>query len=267
MNEDPKITVITSLFKAGEHIDLFLADITKQTIFHELDWHFIDAASPDGELEKILEFQKSFHNVRVSRETSRIGLYKAWNKGVKKAKANYISNLNVDDKLRYDYYEVMYEQLEANRDIDIIYSNILAAQNKNATFNDEYGSPQKAKLVTSRYCDIISVSHLSAVHCCPVWKKSLHCEVGLFDEGFTIAGDTEFWLRALTLGKKIRKINDFMALYYINPDGISTPSDFGGTSEKDELRMLEIESIHKRYEKEINKYALQNFDNYLNSQR
>jgi glycosyltransferase involved in cell wall biosynthesis len=266
MEKEPKITVITSLYKAGHFLESFLQDIRNQTIFEELDWHFIDANSPDMEYERLLEFQKVNENVRISRELKRIGIYAAWNKGVKKSKAKYISNLNVDDKLSYDYYEIMFNFLENNKEFDVAYSNVLISTNINDTFYSVDVNKPDNRLRTASYCDLHSLSHLGAVHNCPVWRKSIHEDVGLFDETLNVAGDTDFWMRAVIAGKKIKKLDAFLALYFLNPHGISTElkGEFVGLNSEAHQEVL---MLRQKYEKEINEYGLQNFYNYIDSQR
>ena len=57
---NPKISIITSLYKGGEFIKGFLDDIVGQTIFKdECELIIIDANSPEGEKEIILEYQKN----------------------------------------------------------------------------------------------------------------------------------------------------------------------------------------------------------------
>ena len=59
-------------------------------------------------------------------------------------------------------------------------------------------------------------------HNAPMWRRRLHDEIGLFDPGYTSAGDWEFWLRCARAGKTFYKINDPNVLYFANPDGAST---------------------------------------------
>ena len=58
---NPKISIITSLYKGGAHIKGFLDDIVNQTIFEEkCELIIIDANSPDNEKDIILEYQRNF---------------------------------------------------------------------------------------------------------------------------------------------------------------------------------------------------------------
>ena len=52
---NPKISIITSLYKGGEYIKGFLEDIVNQTIFKDkCELIIIDANSPDNEKDIIL---------------------------------------------------------------------------------------------------------------------------------------------------------------------------------------------------------------------
>ena len=56
---NPKVSIITSLYKGGDFIKGFLDDIVSQTIFDEkCELIIIDANSPDNEKDIILEYQK-----------------------------------------------------------------------------------------------------------------------------------------------------------------------------------------------------------------
>jgi len=239
MKEELKITVITSLYKAGGFLEDFLEDIQKQTIFSDIDWYFIDAASPDKELERLIEFQKDFPNVRVRRTRERIGIYPAWNMGIKKARADLISNLNVDDRVTHDYYEFMVNKMEEHKEVDVMYTDVIYCDTQ------EYLADSPI-MRTPRFCDLYTIAFFGAPHNCPVWRKSLHEDVGLFDESLISSGDKEFWMRANILGKKFKKINKRLAYYYLNPKGISTK----GKGKSDASR-TEDERILKHYEKEL----------------
>ena len=68
-------------------------------------------------------------------------------------------------------------------------------------------------------------------HNAPMWRKSLHDELGLFDTGYRSAGDYEFWVRCLSNHKTFGKINAPHVVYYQNPEGISTRPDTQGLAE------------------------------------
>lgn len=256
---DYKVTVLVSLYKGGKFIKHFLKQIKKQTIFSEIEWYFIDANSPDGEYELLLEEQKKHKNIRIKKTMQRIGLYKAWNLGIKKARADLISNLNVDDVVSDDYYELMVNEMEKRKDVDVIYSDLLAFREPNQTFLEVIESG--IKFITPKFCDFISIFYFGAPHNCPVWRASIHKEKELYyDESFESAGDKDFFIRCNLSGLKFKKINKKMAGYYTNPAGISTSED--GRSD---LSHKEEKIIQLSYVKFLKNYGLQNLTTNINS--
>jgi GT2 family glycosyltransferase len=54
-----------------------------------------------------------------------------------------------------------------------------------------------------------------------MWRKSLHTELGYFDDTLTCAGDWDFWLRiSISSRYKFKHIPEFLGLYYYNENGI-----------------------------------------------
>jgi hypothetical protein len=60
-------------------------------------------------------------------------------------------------------------------------------------------------------------------HNAPMWRKSLHDKIGLFNTRYKSAGDYELWLRAMLDGSKFLKIEEALAAYYNNPFGDFDP--------------------------------------------
>jgi GT2 family glycosyltransferase len=47
----------------------------------------------------------------------------------------------------------------------------------------------------------------------PMWKKSLHNDVGLFDERLEIYGDSLFWHKLKESDKKFKRIPEYLGVY------------------------------------------------------
>ena len=56
-----RITLITSLYKGGKHIEAFLNNVTQQTAWEDCDLFIVDANSPDHEYEVIKDDKKLNH--------------------------------------------------------------------------------------------------------------------------------------------------------------------------------------------------------------
>jgi hypothetical protein len=68
-------------------------------------------------------------------------------------------------------------------------------------------------------------------HNAPMWRKSLHDDIGFFDTSFNSAADWEFWLRCIFNRKRFFKLNRPHVGYYYNPEGLSTNLNVGTMEE------------------------------------
>jgi glycosyltransferase involved in cell wall biosynthesis len=72
------VTAIASLYRGGEFIEAFMANITGLSFFR--DWCeliVVDAASPDVEADTIRRYMADFPNNRYIRTPERVGIYPA----------------------------------------------------------------------------------------------------------------------------------------------------------------------------------------------
>tara|TARA_Y100000004_G_C8829570_1_gene375545 strand:- start:116 stop:853 length:738 start_codon:yes stop_codon:yes gene_type:complete len=232
---NPKISIITSLYKGGEYIKGFLEDIVNQTIFkEECELIIIDANSPDNEKDIILEYQKDYPNIVYARLDEDPGIYECWNIAIEMSRGEFITNANVDDRKHEKSLEIHLHALENNKGADVVYADILLTEKPNETFANNtalgvYPSPEQASLE--------AILHRGAPHNNPLWRKSLHNKSGYFSRKYKSAGDLDMWLRFLENGAKFGKINTPLGLYYLNPNGMSTSSETNDKKVKEELEI------------------------------
>ena len=75
-----------------------LEDLENQTMRDRMEVVIVDSASPEAERAIVEEFQKKFDNIRYIRTEQRETLYSAWNRAVKVARGEYLTNANTDDR-------------------------------------------------------------------------------------------------------------------------------------------------------------------------
>ncbi|RYH29066.1 MAG: DUF4214 domain-containing protein, partial [Alcaligenaceae bacterium] len=86
------VSIIASLYCGGEYIERYLENITSQTIFTDrCELIIIDADSPENEAVAIARYMERFPNIVYHRADSRIGIYEAWNLGVRMARGRYLT--------------------------------------------------------------------------------------------------------------------------------------------------------------------------------
>jgi glycosyltransferase involved in cell wall biosynthesis len=194
-----------------------MEDITHQTIFDQCELIMINAHSPGNEELVIKRYIKRYKNIVYVRLDSDPGLYGVWNMAIKMAKGSYITNANLDDRLKNDCYKVHLKLLEKHPECDLVYSDFYMTLVPNETFEcctnpTSRPLPQFSKR-NMRFC--LPNNH-------PMWRKSMHEKYGFFDETYKYAGDYEMWLRAVSRGSRFIKASGVYGLYYRNPLGLSS---------------------------------------------
>jgi glycosyltransferase involved in cell wall biosynthesis len=227
-----KVSMIASLYKGGLFIRPFLENITSLSLFDSAELIIIDANSPDQEHVIIKEYEERFPNIVYRRINYRIGIYEAWNLGVEIARGHYLTNTNLDDLRRHDSIAVQAALLDKNDDVDVVYQDFYYSLNPHFTFEKiaAYGFKSELPIITPHNLLVFNSPHNA-----PMWRASLHNDVGKFDTRYRSAGDYEFWVRCLANGKTFRKINTPHVVYYHNPEGISTQPDTRGIEEAQDI--------------------------------
>jgi glycosyltransferase involved in cell wall biosynthesis len=228
-----KVSAIASLYKGGKHIEAFLENITAQTIFDRSELIIIDANSPENEAEIIDRYRKIFPNIIYKRINYKIGIYDAWNLGVEMSRGQFITNTNLDDLRKENSFELQASTLERHDFVNIVYQDFFYSMDSRLSFDDV------AKIGIKSDLPIITPHNLllfNSPHNAPMWRRTLHDELGLFDTALRSAGDWEFWLRCISRNKTFYKINEPHVVYFNNPEGISTRPDTKGFEEGLRLR-------------------------------
>ena len=233
LNVKPLVSIITSLYKGGDYINFFLENITSQTIFTELcELIIIDADSPEDEYKIIQEYMGNHGNIKYIRTDEVIGIYDAWNLGVQNASGLFLTNANLDDARSLDCLEKQASALLKNKDCDLVYQDFYYSFTPNLPFDIVAECNVKSRLPVVTRANMLQ---FNSPHNAPMWRKSLHERIGLFNTRYKAAGDYEMWLRALLHGSKFTKIHEPLAVYYNNPFGLSTRSETAGIDEANDI--------------------------------
>lgn len=227
------VSAIISTYDAERFLRGKLEDLEAQTIAERLEIIVIDAASPGNERAIVEEFQRRYDNIRYLRTEKRETVYQAWNRGIRMAAGEFVTNANTDDRLRHDAYEILVRALREHPECVLAYPDMRITQQENATFQAHEGHG---------FRDWPDFDRLGLLEVCcvgpfPLWRRSLHDEIGYFDERFRSAADYEFWLRA-ALTHDFIHVPEFLGLYWLSPETVSRKGD---------LPTLEYLQVQKEY--------------------
>jgi len=209
------VSAIVSTYNSEKFLRGCLDDLEQQTIADKLEVIVINSGSQENEEAIVHEYQQKHSNIVYIKTEKREGIYTAWNRAVKVARGTFLTNANTDDRHREDALEIMAKSLLANPNIALVYGDQIRTDTPNGTFDNHHAIEMTKRPEYSRERLLFG--------CCvgsqPMWRKSIHNELGYFDETSTCAGDWDFWLR-ISSKYKFKHIPEFLGLYYHNEDGI-----------------------------------------------
>ncbi|MEB3188441.1 MAG: glycosyltransferase [bacterium] len=209
-----RVSAIVSTYSSEHFIRGCLEDLVTQTLGTALEIIVIDSGSPQNEGPIVREFARRFPNVVYVR-TEREPLYTAWNRGIRLARAPYITNANTDDRHRHDALEILADALDAHPEVQLVYADQLITDSDNAPFDrcrtiGTFIRPDYQRSILKIGCPAGSQ---------PMWRRSVHEAVGYFDERYKSAGDYEFWCRIGQFYPMLR-VPGILGAYYRNVNGL-----------------------------------------------
>ena len=212
------VTAIGKLSTYEKFIDTYFENIQEQDNFNRIEFLIVYSEWSS----KFKKFE-SFDNIRFIQEDSQLGVYNAWNIGIRNATADYITNWNVDD-LRYPINnKIKHDLLSDNIDLDLAYNYYVAATTEQLEQGVDLESIQ-----IQQYPDDY---HLHTQVACmagpdPLWRKAFHTFYGLFDyTNYSIIGDWEMWIRMSKQGLKMKLIPHVLCIYVDHGETVSKSSN------------------------------------------
>ncbi|SDO21338.1 Glycosyltransferase involved in cell wall bisynthesis [Rhodoferax sp. OV413] len=188
----PLITAIVSTYSAERFMRSCLEDLVEQTLFSEMEVLVIDSGSPQGESAICEEFVRKYPQIKLLR-TEREPLYVAWNRAIPLARGQYLTNANTDDRHHPDFMATMVAALESHPEAALAYADQLISHTENESFAECESRGAKLRRWPDYTPEDLLLRCITGSQ--PVWRKSLHSALGVFDTSYRIAADYDMWLR------------------------------------------------------------------------
>jgi glycosyltransferase involved in cell wall biosynthesis len=227
------VDVIISLYKFEKYKKVLEHSVRSCFKNPKITYHFVLVSGSDAEIDWLRSVIKNSHH-QVHLVDERIGIYSAWNLAIKKGLSDFITNLNADD-LRLPHSicsqaaALQNESASGSFGNFILTNDILSAidsKNESWLASDLGAFDQKTLVVHSQ----------NKMHCAPIWRRDLHARLGTFDDTLKSSGDTDFWLRAMEAGYNFIQYQPITAVYFHNPEGLSTSVASSGLKEWSRIR-------------------------------
>jgi glycosyltransferase involved in cell wall biosynthesis len=240
-----KVSAIVSSYNAERFILGCLEDLINQTLYQDgrLEIIVVDSGSRQNEKAIVEEFMQRYKNIIYIRTEAREGVYAAWNRGIKVARGEYITNANTDDRHRSDCLEVMEFMLNRTPAAGLVYADVLITDKENETYEKHTGT--RAYRWEEFRREFLACHNYIGPQ--PMWRKSLHDKHGYFDESFVVSGDWEFWLR-IAGGTKFLHIPEYLGLYLASPWSIEHENLGNRTKEDSRIHKIYIPEYFPKFD-------------------
>jgi len=210
----PKLSIITINYNNLLGLQKTVFSVVNQT-YKDFEYIVIDGGSLDGS-EEFLKNQNSNIDYWISEPDK--GVYNAMNKGIKKAKGEYLLFLNSGD--HFSGLDVLKENYNYLKNYDLVSFDLeLIGDGGKRIFSSPYNL---------RFYDLYKHT---LPHPATFIKKELFEKIGLYDEKLKIVSDWKFFIIALfKYNSSYLKIKETIAVFYLN--GISSKVDFSSEREQ-----------------------------------
>ena len=209
-----KLSIITVNRNNADGLRKTIESVVSQT-YTDFEYIIIDGASTDGSVDIIKEYAD-----RITYWVSEpdIGIYNAMNKGILKAKGEYLQFLNSGDWLvDEDVIDRIY-QLE-QESVDIITGDWINSQE--GSIFELVKSPAYYRVQKHEIISLNDLYNGTLHHPVSLIKKELFDRYGLYDEDLKIVADWFFFLKVVGLnGAKVQYVD--LAIAYFDISGISS---------------------------------------------
>ena len=189
MSKSKKISVLTSLYNCESFLQNYFHALAKIEGKEQIEVLLLHNAPQEKELTIIIEHLTSLdfvsHIIIPERET----LYRTWNRGIQLSEGEYITVWNVDDVRFPDSILQQAKALDDNPEAAIAYGDIWVSRQYGV-----YGAKKTNSPVFNSfsYKKFLTEYHMS---CFQMWRRSIHSNIGYYDEQFKCIADFDFQIR------------------------------------------------------------------------
>lgn len=195
-----KVTIITASFNQAAFISRTLKSIESQS-YNDIEHIIIDPGSTDSSLDIINDYLMSNPSALFIHEPDE-GQTDAINKGLKRAKGEFIAWLNTDDFYLYsNAISDIVSIFTANPDVDVVYAKGHYIDEAGNYIKDAYINPDELNFKVSLS------SSIGILQPALFFRKRLYKQVGGLDQVYNLSLDYEYWLRFAFANAKFKFFN------------------------------------------------------------
>ena len=216
-NNRLKVSVITAIGKLSvyeKYIPRWFENVTQQHFFSQTE-HMVVYK----EWSEHFNLFANLSNFKLIKQED-TGMYSAWNLGIQNCTTPYVTNWNIDDLRHPINTKIKFDVLERNPDVSMIYNWYVATTDENENFyNTDFSNRQYLQFPDDFHTRVFENCYAGPD---PMWRKSLHDDVGYFDnQNFETIGDWEMWIRFAVNGAQFKLLPTVLCIYLDHDSTVS----------------------------------------------
>lgn len=196
------ISIITITYNAERWLERTMKSVLAQTCT-EYEYIIVDGASKDGTVEIIQRLEPQFNGRLSWKSEPDKGLYDAMNKGIARAKGDFLWFINAGDEI-YAPDTLAHIVAAATADTDIIYGKACIV-NAEGIKVSEHHKVTPPDLQRKHFLNGLVVSHQAILV-----RRSI---AGLYDTGYRISADFDWCIRAVTASRKNTYLDEYVCKF------------------------------------------------------
>ena len=224
--EHKAVSILLSCFRADDLIEDYMQSILGDSVRQVAKLIAIDFPFSHKNADYVKRQLHRYPDLVYVAKKENMSLYDAWNEAARLAETEFLSNLNLDDRVTADYYMYGIQQLrEFEADVFssfAVATSVIGKRHPGDRIQEHIERNRFGEREVIEYAieDMVYVRDgriikWSIPHCAPIWRRSLHDSLGYFDSrSFDFCADFEFWLRAMNQGKRFIVSKKEMVLFY-----------------------------------------------------
>lgn len=209
----PKVSVVMPCYNLARYLPGAIESVLKQSL---KDWELVivDDCSPDETPSVAAEYTAKDKRVRYIRNPENLYLAGALNAGIAAARGRYILPLDADNLLSNVALEVLAEQLDNRRDIDIAYGRVQFVTDDllpDKSISEDGISPWPPQFDFHQ-----QIQHRNQIPSTCMFRRRVWERTGGYRTRWKTAEDAAFWSHATSYGFNAAKVTEQVTLIYRN---------------------------------------------------
>ena len=248
-----KVSIIVPVYNKKKYLNCVLENIQKQE-FNDFECILVDDGSTDGSQDICDVFSKKDSRF-ITIHMSNSGVSNARNTGLKRARGSYITFIDADDSIDFNYLKKLADDIE-NTGADFVITGMKKYwedTNKVEYLKTPINGLYAFKEILPQFAEIQLKTGIFGFCCGKIFKKEIANNI-FFDASISLAEDFDFYLKIYPKVKKVYFDAECFYGYLQESSNNSVKSD----NQIDYLTQLKINLRYREFLKYMNSYSNSN---------